>query len=34
GGHKQQAAALIGWGRNTVTRKLKELADGEEDQAE
>jgi len=27
GGHKQQAAALIGWGRNTVTRKLKELAD-------
>ncbi|WP_407276076.1 nitrogen regulation protein NR(I) [Halothiobacillus sp. DCM-1] len=25
GGHKQQAAALIGWGRNTVTRKLKEL---------
>ncbi|MHB9020998.1 MAG: nitrogen regulation protein NR(I) [Halothiobacillus sp.] len=33
GGHKQQAAALIGWGRNTVTRKLKELADGEEEQA-
>lgn len=30
GGHKQQAAALIGWGRNTVTRKLKELADIDE----
>lgn len=24
-GHKQQAAALLGWGRNTLTRKLKEL---------
>lgn len=22
-GHKQQAAALLGWGRNTLTRKLK-----------
>ncbi|MBD3815770.1 MAG: nitrogen regulation protein NR(I) [Halothiobacillus sp.] len=31
GGHKQQAAALIGWGRNTVTRKLKELADIDDD---
>lgn len=31
GGHKQQAAALIGWGRNTVTRKLKELADVDDD---
>ncbi len=25
GGRRQQAAALIGWGRNTLTRKLKEL---------
>ncbi len=24
-GHKQQAAKLLGWGRNTVTRKLNEL---------
>ncbi|WP_127959804.1 nitrogen regulation protein NR(I) [Serratia microhaemolytica] len=24
-GHKQQAAQLVGWGRNTLTRKLKEL---------
>lgn len=24
-GHKQEAARLLGWGRNTVTRKLKEL---------
>ncbi len=24
-GHKQKAAALLGWGRNTLTRKLKEL---------
>lgn len=24
-GHKQQAAELLGWGRNTLTRKLKEL---------
>lgn len=24
-GHKQQAAQLLGWGRNTLTRKLKEL---------
>ncbi len=31
GGHKQQAAALIGWGRNTVTRKLKELAEIDDD---
>ena len=26
GGHKQEAAKLLGWGRNTLTRKLKELA--------
>lgn len=25
GGHKQDAARLLGWGRNTLTRKLKEL---------
>ncbi len=24
-GHRQQAAKLLGWGRNTLTRKLKEL---------
>ncbi|WP_038052268.1 nitrogen regulation protein NR(I) [Thioalkalivibrio sp. ALJ1] len=25
GGHRQQAAALLGWGRNTLTRKIHEL---------
>jgi two-component system nitrogen regulation response regulator GlnG len=25
GGHRQNAAKLIGWGRNTLTRKLKDL---------
>jgi two-component system nitrogen regulation response regulator GlnG len=25
GGHKQEAARLLGWGRNTLTRKLKEM---------
>jgi len=25
GGRKQEAAQLLGWGRNTLTRKLKEL---------
>jgi two-component system nitrogen regulation response regulator GlnG len=24
-GHRQEAARLLGWGRNTLTRKLKEL---------
>jgi len=24
-GHKQKAAILLGWGRNTLTRKLKQL---------
>ena len=24
-GHRQEAAKLIGWGRNTLTRKLREL---------
>ena len=30
-GHRQEAAKLLGWGRNTLTRKLKELgmAEGE-----
>lgn len=27
-GHKQEAARLLGWGRNTLTRKLKELGMG------
>ena len=26
GGHRQEAARLLGWGRNTRTRKIKELA--------
>ena len=25
-GHRQEAARLLGWGRNTLTRKLRELA--------
>jgi two-component system nitrogen regulation response regulator GlnG len=25
GGRKQEAARWLGWGRNTLTRKLKEL---------
>jgi two-component system nitrogen regulation response regulator GlnG len=25
GGHKQKAAELLGWGRNTLTRKLRQL---------
>jgi two-component system nitrogen regulation response regulator GlnG len=32
GGHRQEAAKLLGWGRNTLTRKLKEL--GLEDNTE
>ena len=24
-GHRQDAARLLGWGRNTLTRKLREL---------
>ncbi|MFO1426883.1 MAG: nitrogen regulation protein NR(I) [Steroidobacteraceae bacterium] len=28
-GHRQDAAKLLGWGRNTLTRKLKELGMGE-----
>jgi two-component system nitrogen regulation response regulator GlnG len=32
-GHRQEAAKLLGWGRNTLTRKLKELgmSDADED---
>ncbi|HEY0720006.1 MAG TPA: nitrogen regulation protein NR(I) [Gammaproteobacteria bacterium] len=29
GGHRQEAARLLGWGRNTLTRKIKELGMGE-----
>jgi two-component system nitrogen regulation response regulator GlnG len=29
GGHRQEAAHLLGWGRNTITRKIKELGMGE-----
>jgi two-component system nitrogen regulation response regulator GlnG len=25
GGHRQEAARLLGWGRNTLTRKMKSL---------
>ena len=25
GGKRQEAAKLLGWGRNTLTRKIKEL---------
>ncbi|HUL19406.1 MAG TPA: helix-turn-helix domain-containing protein, partial [Steroidobacteraceae bacterium] len=31
-GHRQEAARLIGWGRNTLTRKLKELGMNGEDE--
>ena len=31
GGRRQDAARLLGWGRNTLTRKLKELGMGSED---
>jgi len=24
-GHRQEAARLLGWGRNTLTRKMREL---------
>jgi two-component system nitrogen regulation response regulator GlnG len=29
GGRRQEAAKLLGWGRNTLTRKLKELGHGD-----
>ncbi|MBV6424201.1 MAG: DNA-binding transcriptional regulator NtrC [Steroidobacteraceae bacterium] len=31
GGHRQQAARLLGWGRNTLTRKLRELGLGDDE---
>lgn len=31
GGHRQEAARLLGWGRNTLTRKIKELGMGDEE---
>jgi two-component system nitrogen regulation response regulator GlnG len=31
GGHRQEAAKLLGWGRNTLTRKIKELGMEERD---
>jgi two-component system, NtrC family, nitrogen regulation response regulator GlnG len=35
GGHRQEAAKLLGWGRNTLTRKLRELGmNGAADAAE
>jgi two-component system nitrogen regulation response regulator GlnG len=33
-GHKQEAARLLGWGRNTLTRKLKELGMEDVDDSE
>src|ERR1039457_5412105 len=33
-GHRQDAAKLLGWGRNTLTRKLKELGMGDIDDQE
>jgi len=32
GGHRQEAARLLGWGRNTLTRKIKELGMGDGDE--
>jgi two-component system nitrogen regulation response regulator GlnG len=31
GGHRQEAARLLGWGRNTLARKIKELGMGDKD---
>lgn len=31
GGKRQEAAKLLGWGRNTLTRKIKELGMGDEE---
>jgi two-component system nitrogen regulation response regulator GlnG len=33
-GHRQEAAKLLGWGRNTLTRKLKELGMNDVDHAD
>ncbi len=32
GGHRQDAARLLGWGRNTLTRKIKELGMGDDEE--
>ena len=32
GGRKGEAAELLGWGRNTLTRKLKELGMSDADE--
>ena len=34
GGMRQEAARLLGWGRNTLTRKIKELGMGEAEEDE
>ncbi len=34
GGRRQDAAKLLGWGRNTLTRKIKELGMGDDDAGE
>jgi len=34
GGMRQEAARLLGWGRNTLTRKIKELGMGDADEEE
>jgi len=31
GGRRQDAARLLGWGRNTLTRKIKELGMSDEE---
>ncbi len=31
-GHRQEAARLLGWGRNTLTRKIKELGMGSDEE--
>jgi len=33
GGHRQEAARLLGWGRNTLTRKIKELGVASRDES-
>jgi two-component system nitrogen regulation response regulator GlnG len=30
-GRRRDAANLLGWGRNTLTRKIKELGNSQED---
>ena len=33
-GRRRDAAALLGWGRNTLTRKIKELGSGSDDDSD